>query len=65
MKLSGPFQSTGDGKLPKLDLQASFEGEGESVSGGVTSTGDQAFVGWAGDPVRDRRAGVRAVQGGL
>ena len=48
MKLSGPFQSTGDGKLPKLDLQASFEGEGESVSGGLTSTGDQGFVGWGG-----------------
>ena len=48
MKLSGPFQSTGEGKLPKLDLQASFEGEGESVSGGLTSTGDQGFVGWGG-----------------
>lgn len=48
MKLSGPFQSTGEGKLPKLDLEASFEGEGQSVSGGVTSTGEEAFVGWGG-----------------
>jgi hypothetical protein len=48
MKLSGPFQTTGDGKLPKLALEASFEGEGESVSGGVTSTGDQGFVSFGG-----------------
>jgi hypothetical protein len=48
MKLSGPFQSTGDGKLPKLDLKASFEGEGESMSGGVTTTGDQGFVAFGG-----------------
>jgi hypothetical protein len=48
MKLSGPFQSTGKGKLPKLDLKASFEGEGESLSGGVTTTGDQGFVAFGG-----------------
>ena len=48
MKLSGPFQSTGEGKLPKLDLKASFEGEGESMSGGVTTTGDQGFVAFGG-----------------
>jgi hypothetical protein len=48
IKLSGPFQSTGEGKLPKLDLKASFEGEGESMSGGVTTTGDQGFVAFGG-----------------
>jgi hypothetical protein len=48
MNLTGPFQSTGEGKLPKLALEASFEGEGESVSGGVTSTGDQGFVSFGG-----------------
>jgi hypothetical protein len=48
MKLSGPFQSTGEGKLPKLDLEASFEGEGERMSGGVTTTGDQGFVAFGG-----------------
>jgi hypothetical protein len=48
IKLSGPFQSTGEGKLPKLALEASFEGEGESMSGGVTSTGDQGFVAFGG-----------------
>ena len=48
IKLSGPFQSTGEGKLPKLDLEASFKGEGESMSGGVTSTGEQGFVAFGG-----------------
>ena len=48
MKLSGPFQSTGEGKLPKLDLEASFEGDGESMSGGVTTTGEQGFVSFGG-----------------
>jgi hypothetical protein len=48
VKLTGPFQSTGEGKLPKLDLKASFEGQGESMSGGVTTTGDQGFVAFGG-----------------
>jgi len=43
-KLAGPFQSNGKGKLPSLDWDASFSGGGQSVSGGVTSTGDQLFV---------------------
>jgi hypothetical protein len=37
-KLSGPFQTQGDGKLPKLDLQASLEGGGQTVEAGITST---------------------------
>jgi len=48
IKLSGPFQSTGEGKLPKLALEASFEGDGQSLTGGVTSTGDQGFVSFGG-----------------
>jgi hypothetical protein len=47
-KLYRPIQSTRYGKLPKLDLKASFEGEGESMSGGVTTTGDQGFVAFGG-----------------
>jgi hypothetical protein len=48
MSLAGPFQTTGEGKLPKLALEASLEGQGENFSGGVTSTGDQGFVSFSG-----------------
>jgi hypothetical protein len=48
VKLSGPFQTQGDGKLPKLDIQASLEGGGQTVEGGITSTGDQGFVSYQG-----------------
>ena len=48
LKVSGPFQTQGDGKLPKVDLQASLEGGGQTVEGGITSTGDQGFVSYQG-----------------
>jgi hypothetical protein len=48
-KISGPFQSEGEGRLPQLDLEGSFEGGGESLSGGITATEDAAFVSFGGD----------------
>jgi hypothetical protein len=48
LKLSGPFQSNGRGKLPSLNWQASFSGGGQSFSGGLISTGDNAFVSYQG-----------------
>jgi hypothetical protein len=48
VKITGPFESQGAGKLPKLDIDASLEGGGQSFTGGVTSTGDQAFVSYGG-----------------
>ena len=48
-KLSGPFQSEGKGRLPQLDLQGSFEGGGESLSGGVTATKDAGYVSFGGN----------------
>ena len=47
-KISGPFQSEGEGRLPQLDLEGSFEGGGESMSGGVTATRDAAYVSFGG-----------------
>jgi hypothetical protein len=44
VKVSGPFQSEGAGRLPQLDIDASLEGGGQSMSGGITTTADQAFV---------------------
>lgn len=46
--VSGPFQSEGEGQVPQFDLTAEVGGEaqGQSLSfqGGLTSTGDGAFV---------------------
>jgi hypothetical protein len=47
-KVSGPFESQGSGKLPKLDIDLSFEGGGQSLQAGVTSTGDKGFVSYGG-----------------
>lgn len=44
LKLSGPFQSNGNSKLPSLDWDVSASGGGQSISGGLVSTGDNAFV---------------------
>jgi hypothetical protein len=48
-KISGPFQSEGEGRLPQLDLKGSFEGGGESMSGGITATADAAYVSFGGE----------------
>jgi hypothetical protein len=49
VELSGPFQSQGAGKLPQLDLDASFAGGGQSITAGLTATEDQAFVSYGED----------------
>jgi len=46
--LSGPFETQGKGKLPKFDVDAAFEGAGQSFKAGVASTGDKAFVNFQG-----------------
>jgi hypothetical protein len=48
LKLSGPFQSNGKSKLPSLNWQASVSGGGQSFSGGLISTGDNAYVSFQG-----------------
>jgi hypothetical protein len=48
LKLSGPFQTQGKGQLPKFDIDASFEGAGQSIKGGLASTGDKGFVNFNG-----------------
>ena len=51
--LSGPFQSSGDGALPQLDLSASATGDSGGgafdFEGGVTITSDAAFINYAGE----------------
>jgi hypothetical protein len=48
LRLAGPFETQGKGKLPKFKLDASVQGAGQDVAAGVTSTGDQGFVRFQG-----------------
>lgn len=48
LKLSGPYESLGSKKVPKLDWDVSLSGGGQSFSGKLISTGDNAFVGFQG-----------------
>jgi hypothetical protein len=48
VSLSGPFESQGAKKLPKLALQARLEGAGQNIQAGITSTGDKGFVSFQG-----------------
>jgi hypothetical protein len=46
--LSGPFESQGKGKVPKLDIEAKIEGAGQNIAAGLVSTGDKGFVKFQG-----------------
>jgi hypothetical protein len=48
LRLSGPFESQGKGKLPKFKLSASVTGNGQNLSAGITSTVDKGFVSFQG-----------------
>jgi hypothetical protein len=48
VKVAGPFQSQGDKKLPKFKIDFAFEGAGQSIKAGLTSTGDKGFVNFQG-----------------
>ena len=48
VRVSGPFQSQGKQKLPKFKIDFAFEGAGQSLTAGLTSTGEKAFVNFKG-----------------
>jgi hypothetical protein len=48
VQLTGPFQSQGDGELPKFALDAAFDGAGQSLKAGATSTGERGFLSFQG-----------------
>jgi hypothetical protein len=48
LKLTGPFQSQGDGKLPKFDFALAVSYSGQTFSAGAVSTGDKGFVKFLG-----------------
>jgi hypothetical protein len=67
--LSGPFQAQDGGKLPEFKLEAAFEGAGQSIEAGATSTGEKGYLSFQGtdyvveDPVfRQFKAGFEQAQ---
>jgi hypothetical protein len=48
LSVTGPFQSQGKQKLPKFKIDFAFEGAGQSVKAGLTSTGSKGFVNFQG-----------------
>jgi hypothetical protein len=48
LKVAGPYQSNGSEKLPDFNWQVSISGGGQAFSGGLISTGDNAFVNFQG-----------------
>src|SRR5215218_11456813 len=48
ISLTGPFQAQDQGKLPKFKLDAAFEGAGQSIKAGATSTGDKGYLSFQG-----------------
>lgn len=49
MTMKGAFAEQGKGKLPKLDLDMTARGLGQSFNAGVISTGRSMFVGFGGE----------------
>ena len=49
LKVSGPFQSQGKQKLPKFKIDFAFDGAGQSIKAGLTSTGAKGFVAFQGN----------------
>ncbi len=50
IKMSGPFQSKGDAKLPAMDLELAVTGAGPDFAAGAVSTGDKGYVTFQGKP---------------
>ena len=48
LSVKGPFQSEGKQKLPKFKIDFAFEGAGQSIKAGLTSTGTKGFVNYQG-----------------
>ena len=48
IRLSGPFEAQDGGKLPKFKLDAAFEGAGQSITAGATSTGEKGYLTFQG-----------------
>jgi hypothetical protein len=59
MKLTGPFETRGENKVPKLDWDVNVSGAGQTFTGSLASTGDNAFIGFQG---QNYEVGTEAIQ---
>ncbi len=48
ISLGGPFQSEGEDKVPKFDIDLEFSGAGQSIKAGAASTGEKGFLSFNG-----------------
>jgi hypothetical protein len=48
LKLDGPFESQGEGKVPKFALELALAGGGQSLNAGAISTGSQGYLKFSG-----------------
>lgn len=61
VKITGPYQSNGKGRFPDLDWQIAASAAGQSISAGLISTGDDAWVGFQGQNYEVGKAQVAKV----
>ena len=48
LRATGPYVREAEGELPRLDWEVSADARGMGVTGGLLSTGDNAYVKWLG-----------------
>lgn len=59
--VTGPYDSTEEGQIPRLDWEITASAQGQSFNAGLTSTGDRAFVGFQGTEYEVSRRTVSAL----
>jgi hypothetical protein len=52
LKLTGPFQSQGENKLPEVDFDMTVSAGGQKFTAGAVTTNDQAFIAYQGTNYR-------------
>jgi hypothetical protein len=52
LKLTGPFQSRGEDKLPEVDFDMTISAGGQKFTAGAVTTQDQAFIAYQGTNYR-------------
>jgi hypothetical protein len=64
LQVQGPFESRGNGQLPRFDLGVDIGGSGRQLKVGATSTGEQFFVNVQGVPYVAPQSALAALQQG-
>jgi hypothetical protein len=64
VRLSGPFQNAGAGKLPRFALQLQLSAAGHALNAGATSTGSALFVQLAGSWFSTPQSTYKALEQG-